>query len=100
MQERAGMTYLNVKGSVEAHLEVSLIILVKETQETLLEDGGGKRVGQDDGTVCRVGHRFHFQETDLVKATSEKVDCMAVVGSALGEAFVELFKALEDIQSE
>ena len=47
---------LNVERRVESHLKVSLVILVEDTQETLLEDGGGKRVGQDDGTVCRVGH--------------------------------------------
>jgi hypothetical protein len=30
--------YLNIESRVEAHLHVTLIILVEETKETLLED--------------------------------------------------------------
>lgn len=83
-------TYLDVKCGVEAHLQSPLVVFVEYTQEALLEDGGGEGVGKDDDTVRRVGHGLHFQKTDLVQATGEKVDCVAVVGRALGQALIEL----------
>lgn len=44
-------TYLNIERRVEAHLQLASLVLGKDSEETLLEDGGGETVGQDDDTI-------------------------------------------------
>ena len=59
-------TDLNVKGSVESHLQKPCTILVEHPQEALLEDGSREGIGEDDDTVRRVRHRFHLEQTNLI----------------------------------
>ena len=67
-----------------------MIILVKHPQETLLEDGRGEAVGEDDHAVGRVRERLHLEKADLVETASEEIDDMAIVTDAFREAFPEL----------
>ena len=57
---------LDVEGGVEAHLEVTLFVLVEDAEEALFEDRGGEGIGEDDDTVRRVRHRFHLEQTNLI----------------------------------
>ena len=45
---------LNIKGGIEPHRQVSLIIFIEHAKETLLKDGRRKRVGEHDNAVCGV----------------------------------------------
>ena len=81
---------LDIEGRVETHGEVSFGVLCKETEEGLLEDGGGKRVGGDNCAVSAVGKGLHFEEADLVEAASEKVDGMAACRNTFGQGLVVL----------
>lgn len=47
-------TYLDIKSCIETHLEVAKLILVEHTEETLLEDRRGERIGQYNNTIGRV----------------------------------------------
>lgn len=69
---------------------MAILIFVEYPEETLLEDRGGKGVGQDNHTVCRVGKRLHLQKTDLVKTPSKQVNNVSVVGHSLRKGLVEL----------
>jgi hypothetical protein len=59
-------TDLDVKRRVEAHLEMTLIILVEQTQKALFEDRGCERVGEDNNTIRRARQRFHLLQPDLI----------------------------------
>lgn len=48
------MCYLDIEGSIEAHLQVPLFIFVEDAQETLLENGSGERVGKNHDTIRSV----------------------------------------------
>jgi hypothetical protein len=39
-----GSSYLHVKSCIKSHFQKSLIVFIEQTQETLLEDGGGERI--------------------------------------------------------
>lgn len=41
-------------------------------------------------TSSEIGEVLHFQQTDLIKAASENIDNMTIVGSALSEGIIEL----------
>ena len=77
---------------------MALLVLVEYAKEALLEDGRGEGVGEHDDTVCRVGHRLHLQQADLVKAAGEQVDDVTVVRSPLRQSLVELQQALQVIE--
>lgn len=81
---------LYVERGVEAHLEVSLVVLVEDAQETLFENRRGKRIGQHDDSTRRIRERLHLEETDLIETSREEIDAMAIVRRAFGECFVEL----------
>jgi hypothetical protein len=83
-------THLYIKRGIEAHLQMTLIILVEHPQEALLEYGSCEGVRQHDDPIRRIGQGLHLQQTDLVETASKQVDGMAVIGCALGQAFVEL----------
>jgi len=87
---------LDVECGVEPHDEVSLGVLREETEEGLLEDGGGKRVGDNDCAVCAVRERLHFEEADLVEAASEEVDGVAACGGAFRQGFKVLQVRVSD----
>jgi hypothetical protein len=83
-------SYLDVKRSVEAHLEVPLFVLVEESQEALLEDRCGERIRKNNDTVGRIGQGLHLLQTDLVQATSEEIDDVSVVRHPGCQSLVEL----------
>ena len=68
---------LDIESSVESHGEVTLGVLCEEAEEGLLEDGGGKGVGDNDRAVGTVREGLHFEEANLVEAASEEVYGMA-----------------------
>ena len=68
---------LDIEGYVESHGEVTFVVLCEEAEEGLLEDGGGKRVGDDNRAIGAVREGLHFEEANLVKAASEEVYSMA-----------------------
>lgn len=70
--------YKNVESPVETHLEVPLIIFRQSPQETLLEDCGHERIGDDHESVGSVCKRFHFEETDLVETPGVDVDSVPI----------------------
>ena len=78
---------LDIEGGIESHDEVTFWVLCEEAEEGLFEDGGGKRIGNDDCTVCAIRERLHFKEADLVEAASEEVDGVATRGGAFGQGF-------------
>jgi hypothetical protein len=41
-------------------------------------------------TSSVVGEVLHFQQTDLIETSSEDIDNVAIIGSALGKGIVEL----------
>lgn len=69
---------------------MTLIVLVEQTQETLLKDRGGKRVREDDDTIRRARQRLHLLQTDLIETSGKEIDDMTIVGGAFAEGFVEL----------
>jgi len=73
---------LDIEGDVESHGEVTIGVLCEEAEEGLLEDGGGKRVGDDDRAVGAVREGLHFEEANLVEAASEEVYGMAACRGA------------------
>ena len=81
---------LDIEGGIESHDEVSFRVLCEETEEGLFEDGGGKRIGNDDCTVCAIRERLHFKEADLVEAAGEEVDGVATRGGAFSQRSVVL----------
>jgi len=48
-------TYLYIKRSIEAHLQEIIVILVENSEETLLKDRCRKRIRQDNNAVSRIG---------------------------------------------
>lgn len=69
---------------------MTLGILVEDSLERLLEDGGAEGVGQDHDAVGVVAQALHLEQTDLVQAPGKDVNSVSVVGDSLGEALVEL----------
>lgn len=69
---------LHVECSIEAHLKVSLVVLLECPQEALLENSSHEGVGDDHEPVGRVWQRLHLKQTNLVKAASVDVDSMSV----------------------
>ena len=86
----AETTHLDVERRVEAHLEVTLLVLGEDALEALLEDRHGERIGEDHVAVREVAERLHLEESDLVEASSEDVDGMTVLRCSPCERLVEL----------
>jgi hypothetical protein len=63
------LIYLYIKRRIEPHLQEPLIILVEYAQETLLENGSGKRIGKDHYAVGGIWKGFHLQETNLIETS-------------------------------
>ncbi|RUS28971.1 hypothetical protein BC938DRAFT_481224 [Jimgerdemannia flammicorona] len=63
---------------IESHLQITLPVLGEDAVEALLEDGGGERVRQDHEPARMVDHGFHLEQADLVEATGEDIDGVAV----------------------
>lgn len=81
---------LDVEGGIEAHLEVSLVVLDKDAVETLLKDTHLETISEDHVTVGQVGETLHLEQADLVETTGKDVDGVTVACSALGHGLVEL----------
>lgn len=86
-------TYQDLESSVEAHLQVPVVVFVERSQETLLEDRSHERVGDDHETVGSVGEGLHLEQTDLIETTSVNVDGVTILRCALGQSLVVLLSA-------
>lgn len=73
------LSYLDVESGVESHLKMSLVILVEDTQETLLEDGGCERIRQHNDTIGRIGKRFHLEQADLIQTSGKEINDVSVI---------------------
>jgi hypothetical protein len=83
-------SYLYIERRIEPHEKESLIILVEQTQKTLLEDGSRKRIGEYDDTIGRIWQGPHLQQTNLIETSSKQVDRVTVVGRSLSKTFIKL----------
>lgn len=52
---------LDVEGGIETHLQIAVDILVEDSLETLFEDGGGERIGDDHEPVGVVAQTLHLE---------------------------------------
>lgn len=53
-------THQHIERAIESHLQPTLGVLGKRSQEGLLEDGGSKRVGNAHESVGRICKRLHL----------------------------------------
>jgi hypothetical protein len=94
------LPHLNVKGRIEAHLQMTFGVLVEDPLEGLLKDGSLKRVGQDHEATGVVAERLHFEQANLIQAARKEVDGMSIVGCSFGQTFVELCFRGNGVSSE
>lgn len=80
----------DLQRGIEAHQQVIIFVLVKDSDKRLFELGRGEAVSQDHVTACEVRQILHFQKTDLVQTASKDVDDVSIVRSALSKVVVEL----------
>lgn len=75
---QATHTNLNFQRRIKPHLKVSFIVLVKHSQETLLENRRNKRVGKHNNTIGRIRQGFHLLQTNLVEAARKDINGMSI----------------------
>lgn len=83
-----GRQYL--QRGIEAHDQIVIRVLVKYSNKRLPELRGCKAVGEDHMSTRGIGQALHFQQADLIQATSENIHDVAVMSSALCKIVVEL----------
>lgn len=81
---------LDVKGSVEAHLQVALVVLLEDAMETLLENTHLETIGKDHVAIGHVAETLHLEQTNLVETTGKYINGVTVARSTLGHGLVEL----------
>ena len=80
----------NFQGSVETHEEVIICVFVEHPRKGLFVHGRREAVGQDHVTTSRIREALHFEEANLIQASSEDVNDVTIVCNSLGEIIVEL----------
>ena len=87
---------LHVERGIEAHLQVALLVLVKDLVEALLEDAHLEAVHQQLVPVGQVAQRVHLEQADLVQAARVHVDRVPVVRRAPRDGLVVPARAPEE----
>jgi len=88
---------LHLERGVEAHLQVPMLVLVKDLLEALLEDTHLEAVDEQLVPVRDIAQRMHLEQADLVQAARKHVNRMPIRGSAAAQVLVEAHRALKEL---
>lgn len=99
-EKMGGTTNLNIKGSVEPHFQMTLLVLFENSLERLLEDTHVERIGEDHVAVRKVRERLHLQQTDLVETSREYINRVAILRRTSSKRLVELLQGEGTVNGE